>query len=459
MYCSSNDLTELDVSNNPRLVSLSCSRNHLIKLDISNTPHLASLLCSRNQLIEIDVRNNPNLYELYFYNNRIREINVTKNPKLRNLSCTNNLLSELDISHNPKLQALDCGGNYLATLDLSRNPALTELYFSGTTLRSVDLSANTELISLDCISTDIMPLDLSANSSLDALGSYGNSRLEALYITSTDNPAFPYTTDLREYNGSSYTRITSVKAYSRNDAEIPSSFTQGQYTALFSQHPHYIIYEYDTGYTGTASEDSVPRRMSVRVSVPSLNFTYLPKIESKVVSVDSKVVSVDEAVSFYATSITTPEHPESPSQPEAPDITPEPEPETPDSPTDNAASSSGGGCNSGLGLLASCAVMLIRRKRSALSALCLVPVMASCSWGAGIKTADYTLPIPYETYAISGTYSTNFTLTPELVNTVAEIAHVSSDRIHSFSDISSMRAGTSYPSTSTTSRARENTAE
>ena len=177
--------------------------------------------------------------------------------------------------------------------------------------------------------------------------------------------------------------------------------------------------------------------MSVRISVPSLNFTYLPKIESKVVSVDSKVVSVDEAVTFYASSIT-------PSDP-APAPAPQPKPQSPDIPTEPQSTdlsphtpitaSSSGGCDSGLGAFTLAVVILAGiRKRKALLTLCLV-LAASCSH-AEVRPSDYTLPIPYENYTISGTYSTNFTLTQELVNTVADIAKVSADKVHSFADIS-----------------------
>lgn len=435
LYCYSNDLTVLDLSNQYRLGLLNCGNNQISVLDLTNKPNLQQVACARNQIRELDVTGSSNLYSLYCYNNPIRTLDVTHNPNLQTLSCTNILISELDISQNPLLRQLDCGGNYLAALDVSHNPELRELYYSGTTLRNVDVSKNIHLVSLDCISTDIMTLDISANSSLDALGCYGNSRLEALYITSSDNPAYPYATDLREYTADSFARVTALSAYTRTGSPIPASFVPGQHTALFAQLPHYIIYDYSTGYTGTASTDSVPRTMHVKISVPSLNFTYLPKIESKVVSVDSKVVSVDEAVTFHATSI-TPNTPEP--EPSTPDSPSEPEPEIPDSPARTFSGSSSGGCDSGLGIFALGLVILVllsSRKRTGLFAVILLLAFASSSRAANIKAADYTLPIPYDTYTISGTYSTNFALTPELVNTVAQIANISADRVHSFADI------------------------
>ncbi|MBQ7155992.1 MAG: SYNERG-CTERM sorting domain-containing protein [Synergistaceae bacterium] len=429
LFCYTNRLKTLDVSRNPNLYELFCSQNNLTKIDVSKNPKLYQFSCAHNHIDALDVSSNPNLYQLYCHDNRIKHLDLSNNEKLVRFSCTNNMLGELDLSNNPNLRELDCGGNYLATLDVSNNPNLRELYFSGTTLRSVDLSLNTQLISLDCISTDITTIDLSSNSSLDAVGCYGNSRLESLYISSTDNPAYPYKTDLREYTGSSYTRITALKAYGPKDTPITVSFSQGQPEALFAQLPNYIIYDYSTGYTGSASASDVPRTMSVKMSVPTLNFTYLPKIESKVVSVDSKVVSIDEAVNFSASSPITIEQQ---------DEDPEPELQTEDDASDSLESigSSGGGCASGFGLWAVSAVIAfaLLKKKSGLAAILLVCVAASCSW-ANVDASDYTLPIPHEIYSISGTCTSDFTLTSELRDTIAGIAGVSSDKVRSFSEI------------------------
>jgi len=47
--CHENQLTALDVSNNPMLEELSCSENLLTKLDVSKNPALTGMVCSNNQ--------------------------------------------------------------------------------------------------------------------------------------------------------------------------------------------------------------------------------------------------------------------------------------------------------------------------------------------------------------------------------------------------------------------------
>ena len=90
LWCSSNQLTSLDVSNNPALVNLDCSSNQLTSLDVSNNPALVDLDCAGNQLTSLDVSNNLALESLY---------------------CDYNALISLDISNNSDLEHLYCSGN------------------------------------------------------------------------------------------------------------------------------------------------------------------------------------------------------------------------------------------------------------------------------------------------------------------------------------------------------------
>jgi hypothetical protein len=57
LYCYSNQLTSLDVSNNLALTWLNCSNNQLECLDISNNTALAYLNCADNLLEQLNTRN------------------------------------------------------------------------------------------------------------------------------------------------------------------------------------------------------------------------------------------------------------------------------------------------------------------------------------------------------------------------------------------------------------------
>ena len=438
VLCYSNNLTEIKLGSNSNLSTLYCSRNRLSALDISQCPELCDLSCAKNQIRELNLSKNTNLRFLYCHDNLITALDISCNPELIELSCTNNKLGRLDLSNNPELCAVDCGGNYLAELDVSRNLKLEELYFSGTTLRNVDVSRNTNLAYLDCISADMTTLDLSANIRLQEVNLYGNSRLEALSIISSDNSTYPFRTDMREYTGNNYTRIQSVRAYSREDTEINTSFISSDSTAYFASSPHYIVYDYSTGYKGSADIKAVPRTMSVRMGIPTHTFTYLPQIESKVVSVDSKVVSTDE-INFRTSRLSSTANSQTSGQQLA---SPEPE-ETGDTSHDDTASDTGsgpgdpkGGCNSYTGISALLCIIVFAysgKYRRKFIVLTLVMITASSAY-ATVKASDYTLPIPYEIYDIAGSWTTDFAFTAELAGKISGILGISADKVHSYAD-------------------------
>ncbi len=71
LNCSSNQLTALDVNQNPTLEYLNCSSNQLITLDVNQNPALKSLYCDSNQLTALDVSQNPKLRTLSAFGNSL----------------------------------------------------------------------------------------------------------------------------------------------------------------------------------------------------------------------------------------------------------------------------------------------------------------------------------------------------------------------------------------------------
>ncbi|MCH2651242.1 MAG: right-handed parallel beta-helix repeat-containing protein, partial [Candidatus Marinimicrobia bacterium] len=61
LFCHSNQLTSLDVSNNTALVRLDCGRNQLTSLDVSNNLELEALYCGYNQITSLDLSNHSEL--------------------------------------------------------------------------------------------------------------------------------------------------------------------------------------------------------------------------------------------------------------------------------------------------------------------------------------------------------------------------------------------------------------
>lgn len=119
LYCSNNDLSELDLSANPLLTELDCSYNKLKELDVSSNMVLNYLDCSDNKIAQLKL--NKSIETLFCGNNKLTELNVSNNVALHTLLCSENKLSTLDLSNNLNLTKLACNSNALNTLDLSRN--------------------------------------------------------------------------------------------------------------------------------------------------------------------------------------------------------------------------------------------------------------------------------------------------------------------------------------------------
>ena len=113
-------------------------RNAVKEIEISNSgctslqglkyfSKLTDLLCGDNNLTELDVSENPELGRLICYNNSLTSLNLNKNTKLRSLNCNNNKLTVLDLRENKSLSWLRCKNNCLTSLDLRTNPQIGDL--------------------------------------------------------------------------------------------------------------------------------------------------------------------------------------------------------------------------------------------------------------------------------------------------------------------------------------------
>ncbi|UKM65533.1 T9SS type A sorting domain-containing protein [Flavobacteriaceae bacterium GSB9] len=199
LYCSSNQISNIDVSKNESLIKLSCSSNQIRTLNVSANIALTELYCDSNVNLEnLDVSTNQsltilscsynmnlssldasscyNLKKLYCHsNNNLSNLNVSGNSTLEELYCHSNNLTILDISSCPALNVLHCYWNNIATLDLSNCKTLITLFCSSNNLTSLDLSFNSDLKILDCSVNNLSSLNLIANSNLEKLACVSNN--------------------------------------------------------------------------------------------------------------------------------------------------------------------------------------------------------------------------------------------------------------------------------------------
>ena len=203
LYCTNCSLTELNVTHNPELKWLFCDYNEISELNLSQNPKLEKLICDSMKLTELDVSNNPNLFFLMCQENELTELDISSLTKLETLWCNCNELTELDVSHNLNLKQLECGENKLSSLDIgmltqleelaciinrltqlsvSNNAKLKILRCGVNPIKELDVSACTELEILQCNQCELTELDISKNLMLNTL-SCGNNLLTKLDLS------------------------------------------------------------------------------------------------------------------------------------------------------------------------------------------------------------------------------------------------------------------------------------
>ncbi len=184
LYCYTNQLTALDVSNNTLLTNLDCGDNVLTTLDVSSNTALTDLNCKWNQLTTLDVSNNALLTYLDCGGNVLTSVDVST-ASITNLLCPNNQLTSLDVSSNTALSYLNCQTNQLTTLDLSNNTALITLNCMFNQLTALNNMSGTVTI-LQATYNQLTSIDVSNNTALTVLGG-GDNLLISLNVKNGNN--------------------------------------------------------------------------------------------------------------------------------------------------------------------------------------------------------------------------------------------------------------------------------
>lgn len=174
LYCGFNQLTSLDVTNNPKIEQLRCAGNNLNSLDVSKNTELIEFEAYNNRLSSIDVSNNPELYYIDLTNNQIKSIDVSKNLKLERITCSDNKLTSIDVTNNQKLTELNISGNSIVEIDLGNNPELNYLYCKKNKISELELSNNKKLKSLNVNDNNLASLTVNCCPEIKTLKANNN---------------------------------------------------------------------------------------------------------------------------------------------------------------------------------------------------------------------------------------------------------------------------------------------
>lgn len=146
LSCSTNRLTQLNVSKNIALTELNCSNNLLTALDLSGNTLLTSISCDYNKLTALSFSNNLALTNIVCANNQLTSIDVSKQLALETLNCGYNKIDALDVTSNVNLWKIICNDNWLKSLDLSKNNKLTFMFAHSNSLSSLNIQNGTNYL-------------------------------------------------------------------------------------------------------------------------------------------------------------------------------------------------------------------------------------------------------------------------------------------------------------------------
>ena len=179
LTASIDTLTRLNVSNKG-IASLTGIE------DFSNLTHLT---CWSNNLTNINLTQNTSITYLHICCNSLTQLDVSQNTLLRYLRCDNNSIDSLDVTKNTLLTSLNCGSNNLSELDVSKNIMLNQLWCRFNNLSNLDVGKNLLLRDLSVDNNQLSTLDLSNHLSLVLL-LCNNNQLTALNVKNGNNRNF-----------------------------------------------------------------------------------------------------------------------------------------------------------------------------------------------------------------------------------------------------------------------------
>lgn len=141
----------LSVEEISNITSISLYKKNISALKgIEYFTELRELFCSSNNLTELDLSKNTNLSRIDCSYNKLTRLNINKAAKLYELDCRHNALTELDLSQNTELRKIYYGDNQLTSLDVNKVSYMlitdylygdnNEYMVKGTTERRFDLS-------------------------------------------------------------------------------------------------------------------------------------------------------------------------------------------------------------------------------------------------------------------------------------------------------------------------------
>jgi len=150
------------------------------------------LYCSDNQISNLNLSQNLDLEELDCDNNNINNLNVSFNLNLKRLNCTDNELESINVTQNSILERLDCRNNQIVSIEVSQNQSLEFLLLSSNLISNIDVSQNSNLYFFTCYDNQLVNLNVNNgnNINLALMWAYNNPNLTCIQVDD-ENANYP----------------------------------------------------------------------------------------------------------------------------------------------------------------------------------------------------------------------------------------------------------------------------
>ncbi len=165
-------------------------------------------------LTNIDLSNNTNLSSLSAFNCGLTSLDISNNTSLQSLLVYGNKLTALDVSQNTQLLSVDLLANDLTSLDVTNNLLLQTLYVDENEISSLDLSNNTVLTIFSCQNnSNLRYLDVrnGNNTNITSFKAANNENLTCILVDDVANNDYSlWTKDITTSFSDTYCRYTAI---------------------------------------------------------------------------------------------------------------------------------------------------------------------------------------------------------------------------------------------------------
>jgi len=237
---NSNNLTSIDLTQNPQLQVVSLQVNQLTSVNLSNSSALRTLDLSTNQLSFVDLSGAPLLEILALDRNQFTSINLINTPNLNSLSMISNQLANIDLSSLPLLLSLRLGENLLTSVDLSANTLLTFVSIHSNSLSAIDLSGMPNLVEVELFGNQFMGVNVNSNPLLIRLD-LGTNNISTVSVDLN----LLLEILLVENNQLTFLDVTANTALTSLDITMNAGFTCSNIQQIQDEHPNLTDFRFD----------------------------------------------------------------------------------------------------------------------------------------------------------------------------------------------------------------------